>query len=933
MKTGSVVDRIGQVGFDPGSEWGSGDVSTADNTLRRKASVTTGDPNSRDVFDPSVEWDGFPVDTFSGLGSHQVATGGNQPVVADCSAGVTTLEGVAGSGTVSASDADGTVTGFAITAISPGDPGTIAIDSVTPATTVGGTASASVSVGDTTPPGSYSVTVSATNDDATPQSGSCTLSVQVDEVKTIGEVQGQTTDAVDPTTQGSPYAGQDVVVRGVVTQATLARTSSGGSSWSFFIQSTLAGDDNDPLTSDGLMIFNGRFTTIRYADDPRGPQYAPVVGDEIVVRGRVSEYFNMTELSSPFILDVLRHGVDIGTELASVEATPSHDLLDANRFWERHESMLVGVPAGAQVVGPRDVFASTADGEVWVIRGDDPLVARSDPYARRVFRDFHPLDDEPALVDNGNGERILLTSHGLKAAAHDSTELIAPARTFDTVGNALVGAVNYAFSKYGIETSTQPALAHGADPALNAPPQPVVAGEEFSTSDYNVENLYDFRDDPNDGCDFTGNSGCPGVSPPFDYVPASQAAYEKHLSDLAAQIVGPLHAPDLLMIQEAEDQDICSVVGGAMSCGTADNADGQPDTLQELALAVSAAGGPTYRTAFDRDGADDRGIVSAFMYRTDRVELLPASASDPVLGSSPTVSYRGTPLGYNSDVSNPKALNATLPADVDRSTGTDGSNVYTRAPQVGHFRVWRDGIGQSVFTELYAISNHFSSGPDGRVGQRTEQAAYNAAIVEALQGADASARVISAGDFNVFPRPDDPFPSDPSDQLGPLYDAGLHNLFDRLLAEVPASAYSYVFGGQAQTLDQQFATSSQFDDLVQMRAAHVNADFPADYDGDVARGASDHDPQVARWSNDVTLARLHALVDYFVAQGQLDASKASLFHTRLDRAAGFLAAGKTDAYVSQLIAFGDQAQDMAPRWLTQAAADALEQEADRLAAA
>jgi hypothetical protein len=320
------------------------------------------------------------------------------------------------------------------------------------------------------------------------------------------------------------------------------------------------------------------------------------------------------------------------------------------------------------------------------------------------------------------------------------------------------------------------------------------------------------------------------------------------------------------------------------------------------------------------------------MYRADSVELLPLDANDPVLGSSPTVEYRGEALDYNSDVANPKALNADLPSDVDTSTGRDGSNVYTRAPQVGHFRVWRDGIGQSVFTDLYAISNHFSSGPDSRVEQRTEQAAYNAAIVAALQSADPDVRVVSAGDFNVFPRPDDPFPAEPSDQLGPMYDAGLHNLFDVLLAEVPSSAYSYTFEGQAQTLDQQFATSSQFDDLVQIRAAHINADFPADFGGDGARGASDHDPQVARWSNDVTFDRLLALVDYYVATGDIATEKEYLLYDRLHRAARFLAAGQLGAYRSQLVALGDQAQDLAPRWVSADAAAALEKEADRLAA-
>jgi hypothetical protein len=114
------------------------------------------------------------------------------------------------------------------------------------------------------------------------------------------------------------------------------------------------------------------------------------------------------------------------------------------------------------------------------------------------------------------------------------------------------------------------------------------------------------------------------------------------------------------------------------------------------------------------------------------------------------------------------------------------------------------------------------------------------------------------GDLNVFPRPDDPFaPGDrlfPSDQLGPLYEAGLVNLWDDLVADVPSAAYSYTFQGQAQTLDQLFVNGPAHDDLVQMRAAHVNAGWPADFPGDGARGLSDHDPQVARFSSRAQLA-------------------------------------------------------------------------------
>ncbi len=68
--SGTVLDSIGQVGFDPGSEWGSGVASTADNTLRRKATVKVGDLVVNDAYDPSAEWDGYAVDTFDGLGTH-----------------------------------------------------------------------------------------------------------------------------------------------------------------------------------------------------------------------------------------------------------------------------------------------------------------------------------------------------------------------------------------------------------------------------------------------------------------------------------------------------------------------------------------------------------------------------------------------------------------------------------------------------------------------------------------------------------------------------------------------------------------------------------------------------------------------------------------------------------------------------------------------
>ncbi|NMB74738.1 MAG: hypothetical protein GYA21_06365 [Myxococcales bacterium] len=66
---GAVQDTFGRIGQDPGTAWGSGTSSTLDNSLRRKCSVTQGDTNGADAFDPAAQWDGAGKDAFDGLGA------------------------------------------------------------------------------------------------------------------------------------------------------------------------------------------------------------------------------------------------------------------------------------------------------------------------------------------------------------------------------------------------------------------------------------------------------------------------------------------------------------------------------------------------------------------------------------------------------------------------------------------------------------------------------------------------------------------------------------------------------------------------------------------------------------------------------------------------------------------------------------------------
>ena len=65
-----VIDSVGKVGEDPGTAWENNGASTLDMTLIRKPSISEGDKNISDEFDPSSEWIACSKDTFENLGRH-----------------------------------------------------------------------------------------------------------------------------------------------------------------------------------------------------------------------------------------------------------------------------------------------------------------------------------------------------------------------------------------------------------------------------------------------------------------------------------------------------------------------------------------------------------------------------------------------------------------------------------------------------------------------------------------------------------------------------------------------------------------------------------------------------------------------------------------------------------------------------------------------
>ena len=439
--------------------------------------------------DVSGSDDGLAVDDFS-LTPHTGVVNA-QPTVT-CGSGLTTEQGTPVSRQISASDTDGTVTSISVDSVTPASgAGAFSIANLVPAASAGGTATATLNVDGSLATGTYTATLKATNDDAAPQSATCSLSVTVTAppvTLTIGAVQGSVPDGADGATFASPYVGQTVTVRGVVTERTREGANNG-----FYLQNTAATADSDPNSSDGIFVFMGSFTSLIGG-------YTPVVGDEISLTAKVSEFFGFTELGSAT-------ATKVGTgAVTPFVADPPANGADAARYWERHEAMQASVPAASIVDSPTHLFASTQDTEFYAIAPTSPVAQRANPYAQRAYREAHPLDDEPGTF-NGNGFRILITDEGVKVG--DPTAKLTQVHTFQRLAAPVTGGVFFAFSKYSVSAASQPQVVDGADPAQNDPPQAFDRSQAYSIANFNMQNLYDYRDDPNDGCDFFGNSGCP----------------------------------------------------------------------------------------------------------------------------------------------------------------------------------------------------------------------------------------------------------------------------------------------------------------------------------------------------------------------------------------------------------------------------------------
>ncbi|MBI5930995.1 MAG: endonuclease/exonuclease/phosphatase family protein [Chloroflexi bacterium] len=629
----------------------------------------------------------------------------------------------------------------------------------------------------------------------------------------IGEVQGAVTnDESDPQTFGSPHKNERVQVQGVVTNLMMIDTS-GRQLNLFFLQETPENSDGDSNTSDAIQVLIGAKTAF---DD-----YTPVLGDIITVEGKVEEFYDMTRLREIKLVSVDGQVEDLEAAVPSVEFNPTGETLAIDQMSERLESMRVFVPEMSYTISATHLYASSDDSEVYVMRGDVPVAQRENLYERRVWRDTEALDDGLA---GDNPYRISVEANVLKGLAYDYNVNLPAYSTYETFTTPLTGNLVYAFARYTLQIDTLPEVQAGVAPDQNTPIVAADPASQFTIATFNVENLYDFYNDPFDINDNPENLA-------FNYVPRTLEAYQTHITKLAHQIVEALHSPDILGLQEIEDQDVC--VGGLIygTCSNeVDNANGLPDALEDLSIEIAHLTNSAiiYMPAIDRDSADTRGITQAFLYRTDRVAM-PIAPEDPILGPRPD-DPNADKFPMNQEISNPKSLSKMFAI---------GTPQYDRAPLVGLFHIFPAGMTapDSPYIEVYIADNHFISNPDASNVLREGQASYNIELAQSVLAANPDAYYIVAGDLNNYP-----YSSEVS-----LFEPVFNNLWD----EIPAvSRYTYVYQGQTQTLDQILVSPALTELLASVGVAHVNSDYPYQLMEDATSlyHSTDHDPVVATFN-------------------------------------------------------------------------------------
>lgn len=579
----------------------------------------------------------------------------------------------------------------------------------------------------------------------------------------------------------SPYNGQ------TLTNITGLVTAKGPTSF------WLAGEKNcDQSISTGIMVFSSSSTVLGSVK----------VGDLISLNAKASEFrsasnpndLHLTELVSPSNITVLSSGnpvvpIVLGRDrspptqqLSSLDSgpdgflsvpgnqtlqdSPSHRLQPASYgldFWESLEGQIVTIP------GPVSLGFANSFKEFWV-RGDWRATGINS-------RGGLSITFGPGGIPDSNPEAIIV-----------GTPLDGTKNAPTALGNAyedITGVITYQFGFYYVLPFTAPKIV--SSPDFSVPPSTVKPSDKnhvITIGDYNVENM---------------------------------APNSSHLGVVANHIAKYLNIPDIMFVQEIQD-DSGPTDDGVVSANL---------TLTTLVNAIQKESGILYSfidiaPVNNRDGGQPGGnIRQAYLYRPEKVKLLPGTLGGALDQTSVRKHGRKFSLTFN-------------PGRIDP---TNEAWTNSRKPLVA---AWETPSGDTLFT----INVHFSSKDgssstqgnarpfvNGAVDQRTEQVKVAADFISSILALDKNANIVIAGDFNEF-----------------VQTRSVFAPFDGILTEIdessglnPVERYTYIFDQNCQQLDHIFVSKEIAKHETLVEHVHVN-----NWGSDINTRASDHDPTVAR---------------------------------------------------------------------------------------
>ncbi|KAL4080577.1 DNase I-like protein [Scleroderma citrinum] len=290
-----------------------------------------------------------------------------------------------------------------------------------------------------------------------------------------------------------------------------------------------------------------------------------------------------------------------------------------------------------------------------------------------------------------------------------------------------------------------------------------------------------------------------------------------NMAPVAIHIVQHLNSPDLIFLQEIEDDS-----------GDAD--DGTVDanfTLSNMVAAITNAGSPVKYAFTDINPIDNQdggkkgvNIRQAYLYNPNKISLVRDS-------------LRGSPIGGTLVIKEHDRL--TLSYNPGRINPGNPAWKHSRKPLAA---AWETTTGSYFFTVNVHLTSKLGSSSlwgnarppvNKNVEKRTEQVKIVSTFVENILKHDANASIIVGGDFNEFTLTTSVFESLSST----LKEA------DDVAGIPPEERYTYLYQGISQKLDHLFVSTAVAGRGLEVEHVHVNTWADSSY-----TMASDHDPTV-----------------------------------------------------------------------------------------